>query len=114
MCDDDDGDLFPDAFEIGSEPALLGLVNPTEVVAGFGIESDGVEVDEVPSEVGMAVVRILVAELFDKKRFAVFRSVFWEVGKFAPASDVVIADGVVARDAKVFESVIEHSPFFCD
>jgi hypothetical protein len=67
MSDDDDRDFFSDAFEVRFKPALLCFVNPAEVVSGLWIESDGIEMDEVPSEVGVAVERIFVSELFNEQ-----------------------------------------------
>lgn len=112
--DDYDWNFFSDPLEVCLEPALLGLVNPSVVVARFRVERDGVEVDKVPSEVRVAVERRLVAKLLDEERFAVFGGIFWKVGKFAPTTDVMISNGVVARDAEVFQAIIEDGPLFCD
>lgn len=107
--DHDDRRLFAGFFEVVFEPGELVVIDPAFVFE-VAFLADAVEDDEVPAAVIKALVSTPFAVAVGEKFLAVIVLAGLDDGFFRPATDVVIADGVVGFVVEVFHGLVPKLP----
>lgn len=107
--DHDDGRLFAGFFEIVFEPGELVVIDPAFVFE-VAFLTDAVEDDEMPASVIKALVGAAVAVAIGEEFLAIVILARFDDGFFGPATDVVIADGVVGLVVEVFHGLVPKLP----
>lgn len=111
--DHDDGRLFAGFFEVVFEPGELVVINPAFVFE-VAFLTDAVENDEVPASVIKALVSAAFAVAVREEFLAVVVVARFHESFFGPATDVMIADGVVGLVVEVFHGLVPKLPLGVD
>ncbi len=107
--DHDDGRLFAGFFEVVFEPGELVVINPAFVFKVVFL-ADAVQDNEVPAAVIKALVGAAFAVAVGEEFLAVVMVAWFDDGFFGPATDVVIADGLVGLVVEVFHGLVPKLP----